>query len=821
MKYTMRLSEDLPEEQEVGWHSVQQAWSKGNTEAACAALTSLIEGQTTANADTWRLWGDTAAALGDLRLASRAYEQARRSLPPGQPEHKWLNRYLYTRLQAGAPPLEIQAQYHATLVPPITLEDQLVGLALEADLHHRLGHISQASVVGKELLALGLDASGVAFEFLDHVQGRIWVMLARLAEEAGDVPAICRFLARLDDITLDSDLELMAQLLRALLGQIYEAASDHAEPDLHQVAQQLKAVLSVDLLGITPSVPAPLFASLHKTLTALQTETDRMSLLDEAIRLRRTNVLARRLYVDRQTQQGRRVGRVLAAEANLWLATYPEQYGKSIAGFLARTSAGKDARFSFVALGGGTTIGGSAYLVDLNGTRVLLDAGLDVGTPPASSYQRLKRGLSQSGIVNSLAELDAVLISHAHLDHIGLLPALYSDPDLPRSKTSSGHPPQIPFYASEATRELARIMLEDAGRLAMVTQAKPLYTLDAIAETVNGLEPPKDGLIHLFRNLGQVRLLESGHILGARMILLEKDDLRVLFTGDFNTRPQLTLPASASIEGLQPDVLIMESTYGYSADDWMLPRDWQDQAFIAHIDRVLRRGGVVLLPAFAVGRSQEILGLVAEHAHQNPTLTYGIYMDGLSRTVTSCYDRLDRELSERYRALRTWINHRLTLVPDDADREALIREQILRRPNVVIASSGMLKQGSVSYQYAVHIADDPKNAIFYTGHLAEDSEAIAFLSGDSDDLAGAGIDVRCEQRRFHFSAHAPKEDLLQFVLDVQPRAVILVHGDAGQRMRVPDNLYASLRRLESDSFRVFLGEEGHRIEHSEGRFGQW
>jgi len=817
----MGLSEDPSEEQEITWHSVQQAWLKGNLEAACAALTSLIEGKTTANADTWRLWGDTAAALGDLRLGSRAYEQARRSLPPDQPGHKWLNRYLYARLQTGATPLEIQEEYYAAFVPPITLEDQLVGLALEADLHHRLGHIPQASVVGKELLALGLDTSGVAFEFLGHVQGRIWLMLARLAEEAGDVPATCRFLTRLDDVTLDPDSELVAQLLRALLGQLREAASDRAEADFHQMAQRLKAVLSADLSGIIPSIPTPLLASLQRTLAALQTDTDRLALLDEAIRLRRTNVLARRLYVDAQTHQGRRVGRVLATEANLWLATHPEQYGKSIAGFLARASTVKDVRFSFVALGGGTTIGGSAYLIDLNGTKLLLDAGLDVGTSPASSYQRLKHGLSQSGIVSSLAELDAVLISHAHLDHIGLLPALYTDLDLPRSKTLSGHRPQIPFYASEATRELARIMLEDAGRLAMATEARPLYTLDAIAETVDGLGPPKDGLLHLFRNLGHVKLLESGHILGSRMILLEKDDLRVLFTGDFNTRPQLTLPATASIGGLQPDVLIMESTYGYNADDWVLHRDWQDQAFIAQLDCVLRRGGVVLLPAFAVGRSQEVLGLVAEHAHQNPDLSYGIYLDGLSRTVTGCYDRFGQQLSERYRALRTWINHRLILVPDDTDREAMIREQILRRPNVVIASSGMLKRGSLSYLYALHIADDPKNAIFYTGYLAEDSEAIAFLSGDPDDLADAGVDVRCEQRRFHFSAHAPKEDLLQFVLNVQPRAVILVHGDVGQRTRVPNNLYALLRRLESDSFRVFLGEESHRIEHSEGRFGQW
>ena len=815
---------DCVEDTGVTWHDVQQAWSEGNLQAARASLSRLIESETTENADTWRLWGDRAAALRDLRLAARAYEQVQRCLPPGQPSHRWPTRYLYARLQAAAAPQEIEKEYCAAWVPLTTLEDEdrLVGLALETDLHYRLGDIPQAVVSGKELLEQWLGASDAAFEFIGHVQDRIWLTLIRLAEESGDVPVACRFLLRLDDLTfLDPDLQPIVHLLHALLGQQPEAATNgQAEINIQQTAQQLTAALSANLSSVHPPVPAPLLASLHKTLAALQTEADRVSLLDEAIRLRRTNMLARRLYVEEMAQHGRKVEHILAAEANLWLTANPEWYGKSLSRFLTRSSDERNWKFSFIALGGGDSVGGSAYLLDLNDTKLLLDVGLDVATSPSSSYRRLKHGLTQSGIVNSLAELDTVIISHAHLDHIGLLPALYTDPGLPRVRISSGYRPQLRFYASEATREMARIMLEDASRVAMVADGKPLYTLDAVAETLDDLGPPKDGLLDLFHDLGRVELLNSGHILGSRMVLLEKDGFRVLYTGDFNTRSQLTLPVSVSLKGLQPDVLIMESTYGYNTDEWTLPRDWQERAFIAHLDRVLRWGGVVLLPAFAVGRSQEVLGLVAEHARQNPDLPYGVYLDGLSRTVTECYDRFDRQLTERYRELRDWIKHRLTVVPDDADREALIRERILGRPNVVIASSGMLKKGSVSYQYAVHIADDRKNAIFYTGYLAEDSEAVAFLGGEADNLADASIDVQCEQRRFYFSAHAPKEDLLQFVLDVQPRAVILVHGDASKRTQVLDNLYALLRRLESDSFRVFLGQEGRRVEYNEGRFYQ-
>jgi Cft2 family RNA processing exonuclease len=442
---------------------------------------------------------------------------------------------------------------------------------------------------------------------------------------------------------------------------------------------------------------------------------------------------------------------------------------------------------------------------------------MDVASSPSEGYSRLKKGMRESSIVESWAELDAVLISHAHLDHVGLLPALHADPDLPRVRTSSGLHAQIPFYASEETRALARIMLKDAVQVAKKT-GNGIYSAADVSSALADLRPPKDGMLHLFRDLGHVELIESGHILGSRMILLEKDGLRVLYTGDLNTRSQLVSAAAPTLRDLQPEVLIIESTYGYEKSEWMLPRTWQEQIFVTQLDRVLRRGGVVLLPTFAVGRSQEVLGLVASHAQQHSDLSYGIYMDGLSRTVTRCYDRNVAHLPKRYQRLRQSIDHRLTMVPENVRRESLIRTRILGRPNVIIASSGMLKQGSTSYEYAIHIASDPRNAIFYTGYLAEDSEAIAFLDGDRE--RAGDLNISCEQRRFDFSAHAPQEDLLQFVLNVRPQVVILVHGDASRRGMVQNNLYDQLLRLESDSFRVFLGQEGRQIEYRQRRYDQ-
>lgn len=807
------------------WRIVQQAWAAGNLQAARDALSDLLKSGVIEDATTWRLWGDRAAALGDLGLAAEAYAHAQSALPPGEPNHRWLHRRLYAELQAGADPVRIESElktgldFQVASRSPMTLEENLIGLALEAELYYRMGRIPQASVAGQEFLEAWSDSSDVAFEFLGHVQDRLWTMLARLAEESGDVSTARHLLVQLDGLgSLAPELQGAVSVLKVLLN-VRPSVTGPDQSEIELATRQMERTLALAPQVVQPPIPSPLLASLQKTYNALLAETERAPLLEEAIGLRSTNMLARHLHIQESKRPGHEMEQLAAEEASIWLSAAPEKSKELIRRSLESTERRKQAQFSFAALGGGSAIGGSAYLIDLDGTKLLLDVGLDVTASPGQSYQRLKRHLAQSGIIRNLTELDAVIISHAHLDHIGLLPALYSDPDLPRVRLASGYRPGIPFYASKATREIARIMLEDtAAQMSRDTQ--PLYDSNAVAKTIDDLRSPKDGRLHLFQDLGQIEMLEANHILGASMILLEKDGFRVLYTGDFNTRAQLTLPAISAVKGLKPDVLIMESTYGYQIDDWLLPRRWQESAFIAHVDRVLRRGGVLLLPAFAVGRSQEVLGLVAEHARQNPDLSYNVYLDGLSRTITRCYDKFDMHLTDRYRELRAWIEPRLNMVSDDADRIILIHERILGRPNVVIASSGMLKQGSMAYQYAEHIARDRKNAIFYTGYLAEDSEAIAFLESKTNDAMDAGLEIRCEQRRFHFSAHAPKEDLLQFVVDVQPRAVILVHGDIRRSVDVPDNLYGLLQQFECSSFQVFQGKERHRVIYQDGRFFQ-
>ena len=179
------------------WSAVQQAWSAGDLQQARANLSALVEGSSSEPAAKWRMWGDTAAALGDLRLAARAYQEAvadASALASSDVQHR-LN---YALLQTGAGPSRLTGLFESIPQQAAELEDILIGLALEADLHYREGRTAQAAVAGREFAELLENSDNRAFSFLNHVQGRIWMLLARLAEEDGNAITAQRFLQRID-----------------------------------------------------------------------------------------------------------------------------------------------------------------------------------------------------------------------------------------------------------------------------------------------------------------------------------------------------------------------------------------------------------------------------------------------------------------------------------------------------------------------------------------------------------------------------------------------------------------------------------------------
>jgi Cft2 family RNA processing exonuclease len=296
------------------------------------------------------------------------------------------------------------------------------------------------------------------------------------------------------------------------------------------------------------------------------------------------------------------------------------------------------------------------------------------------------------------------------------------------------------------------------------------------------------------------------------MLLLEHQDVRLLFTGDINTLTQATIDPVLCPPG-PIDVLIMEHTYGIRNGYPEVSRAEQEAEFLAAVDAVLRRGGSVVVPAFAVGRAQEVLCLIAEHGQQTPDLYYEVYVDGLARSITTVYDLYPQETTPRYQSARGWIDRRLNVVSGDAERDAVL-EALHHRPGVIVASSGMLKAGSASHYYARALAGDPANAIFLTGYVAEDSEAAVIYSSQQDALDRLGMEVCCEVRRFHFTAHAPHTGLLDFVHLVGPRSIFLVHGDADRSRADPGSVY---NILLSEGFDIHLGRENVPFTYRGGR----
>jgi len=611
----------------------------------------------------------------------------------------------------------------------------------------------------------------------------------------------------------DQEYPFFSQIRSHSFLQIIPLAARHAVNPT--TAALLREILSADILEPGVFEVATLYAWLfapdeswdHRLQRAAAKADPFLHFVPSFLRCYLPNILA---LSSEDIQQIREIDEVLPG------LRLPARFGlkrKYVSAPSIATSAGTT--FSFTSISGASTISGNSHLIRLGSSLLLLDLGLNVNIPPAQAYQGIKANLlaALSDGKPDINRLHAILISHAHTDHIGLLPLLYRDSDLAMINTSAGSKPNIRIMANDPTRELAAVMLKDSANLHR-RSAEPPFTEVDVTGVLRAIDPfPEDGQLDSFRDRGRIETWHAGHILGSQMLLLEHQDVRILFTGDINTVAQATVDPVLCPPG-PIDVLIMEHTYGSESGHIQLSREEQESAFVQAVDRVLRRGGTIVVPAFAVGRAQEILCLLSEHAQNNADLFYEIYLDGLARSITAAYDYHIDETTLRYQAARKWLDRRLTVISTDDEREQFL-ESVQDRPSVIVASSGMLKTGSASHFYARSLAGDAANAIFLTGYMAEDSEAALIYSANKQDaLDQLGIDVRCEVQHFHFTAHAPRLGLLNFVHELEPRTIILVHGDANRSQKDPASVYNILR---NEGFDIHLGQESITATYRNGR----
>ncbi|MBQ0931627.1 MBL fold metallo-hydrolase RNA specificity domain-containing protein [Ideonella alba] len=421
-------------------------------------------------------------------------------------------------------------------------------------------------------------------------------------------------------------------------------------------------------------------------------------------------------------------------------------------------------------LGAADCVTGSRHLIDWNGRCVLLDAGLFQG------FKVLReRNWAPPGF--DVRSLDAVVLSHAHLDHSGWLPALVR------------HGYRGPIYSSPATRDLAEVLLLDAAHLqeedarranrhgfSRHAKALPLFTQADARSAMKQFVSVTPGRAKSLGGGLALQLVPAGHLLGACSVLLSQSGERLLFSGDLGRQADLLMPPPANPP--EADVLLIESTYG----NRLHPQE-DDVARLGAIVRdTIGRGGSVLLPAFAVGRAQALLlALQRLKSHGEIPARLPVFLDSpMAIEATELYRRHRQLLRVPQGEMARLVEH-VTLVTTGAQSQRLARsQQAGRLPAVIISASGMATGGRV-LNHLKAMAPDPRHAIVFAGFQVGGSRGALMVGGAADvKIHGEFIPIRARVEHLSgLSGHADADELMAWLrhLPRPPRQTYVVHGE--------------------------------------------
>lgn len=440
-------------------------------------------------------------------------------------------------------------------------------------------------------------------------------------------------------------------------------------------------------------------------------------------------------------------------------------------------------------LGGADEVGASSTLVEMGGKLLLVDVGIRISPKTSRGIQNDQ--LPDLHPISAAGGPDYILVTHAHTDHTGALPLVVEQY------------PHVPVLATRPTVELVRVLQNDAQRIMKDRQDQegelPLFDEIAVERLMDAFQLVEfnqplrlgDGL--------QVTYHASGHIAGAAMLVLESAEGTLVMSGDVSMNDQRAV-VSARLPRIKADALVLESTYGGKLH---ANRVAEERRLIEMLRRVTERGGKVLIPAFALGRAQEIIQIILAYRDQ---FDVPVYVDGMVRSVCAAYTRFTDLLPEAtVRAARDealFFRDSIKAIRNTAHREEIVRAE---EPLVIVASSGMLTGGASAF-YAKHLAGDERNAILLTGYQDEEAPG-RFLQkmmrerqeGGSTTLKidGQAVDVRCEVDTYSLSAHADEGELVSMAESLDAGEIMLVHGDPGARHSLATRLRQRGRRVIS------------------------
>src|SRR6266550_81188 len=422
-----------------------------------------------------------------------------------------------------------------------------------------------------------------------------------------------------------------------------------------------------------------------------------------------------------------------------------------------------------------TDIGASAWFVNLEGHRLLMDAGMHpkregrAGLPPFKFIQK--------------EEVDALAISHCHHDHVGALPvALRYFPKAHVLMTELSY-----FIVERVLHNSVNVMTRQRDELGI--RDYPLYTHDE----VDDLAPQFQGFRYNreieWAALQKTRagvssptleFFDAGHTLGSAGILVRGKQETLFYTGDVCFHDQ-TLLRAARFEDVKADVLVMETTRGNRPVTEGLTRANEVGRFTAALHDALKRKGCVLIPSFALGRTQEILALLALLMRAGKLRPQPIYIGGLGRVFTEIYDLEAHRTHRQHSNLQ--LREALNLIVLDQGQAEKMK---LSGGRLFVLTSGMMSENTAAHNLAVRMIGDERQSIFFVGYADPDTSGgrlKAARLGETFVLSpGAGQVTRhCDVQDFDLTAHANRADLLDFVGQVSPRAILLGHGGEDSR----------------------------------------
>lgn len=437
-------------------------------------------------------------------------------------------------------------------------------------------------------------------------------------------------------------------------------------------------------------------------------------------------------------------------------------------------------------LGATGTVTGSKYLLTSGSAQILVDCGLFQG------YKQL-RLRNRETLPVSPSELAAVVLTHAHLDHSGYLPLL----------VKNGFSGKI--YCSEATFDLCRILLPDSGHLleeeanyanrhgfSKHSPALPLYSEADAVRSLKFFSPVKFGKRFKVCEGFTAELLPAGHILGAAIVSLRSGTTTITFSGDLGRPHDLIMVPPTSIE--KTDYLVVESTYGNRRHDPADPGILLAQT----IRETSNRGGVTIIPSFAVGRAQELLYYIhlLKKTGKIPAVLPVYLNSPMATDATQIYrkHRDDHRLThEQCEAMC----HAAKIVNSVEESIALNEKQM---PMVIIAASGMATGGRVLHHLKA-FASDPRNTILFAGFQAGGTRGASMIAGvDSIKIHGEYVPLRAQVKQIdNLSAHADGDEILSWLSHflAPPKQTFITHGEPAAadelRRRIEETLHWQCR----------------------------